>query len=191
MPFYFFWDNTFLLLIPAILISIFAQAKISSAFRKYAQINSERGIQAQSAAESVLASGGLSHISIEHISGTLSDHYDPRRQVIRLSDSVYQSSSIAAIAVAAHEAGHALQHAQRYIPLKLRGALLPVVQIASNLAFPLLLIGILFGLADLAYIGAIAFGAVFLFQLVTLPVEFNASSRALRALESQRILARQ
>ena len=191
MPFYFFWDNTFLLLIPAILISIIAQAKISSAFHKYAQIDSERGIQAQSAAEVVLASGGLDHISIEHISGTLSDHYDPHRQVIRLSDSVYQSSSIAAIAVAAHEAGHALQHAQRYVPLKLRGALLPVVQLASNLAFPLLLAGILFGLADLAYIAAIAFGAVFLFQLVTLPVEFNASRRALHALESQRILERQ
>lgn len=187
MPFL-FWDPTFFLIIPALIIAGIAQAKVISAFNKYSKVPTRRGVSGEHAARSILESAGVSGISFEHAGGRLSDHYDPRSRTIRLSEDPETKTSIAAVAIAAHECGHAIQHAKKYTPLRIRSAIAPVVSLVSNLAFPLLLVGILVGIPDLAYGAAIAFGAVFLFQLITLPVEFNASRRALFALGEGRIL---
>lgn len=191
MPFFYF-DWTYLVLVlPAILLAVWASANVNRTFKKYANQHSRRGITGAEAARKVLDANGLYHIRIEHISGSLTDHYDPRGNVIRLSDSVYGNTSTAAIGVACHEAGHAVQHAVGYAPIKLRTAIIPITNIGSKLAMPLILLGLLFmntQLYYLVYAGILCFSFSALFQLVTLPTEFNASRRALRAIESGNLL---
>jgi Zn-dependent membrane protease YugP len=156
---------------------------VSSSFKKYSQLRTMRGITGADAAGEVLRRAGVHDVRIEQVRGNLTDHYDPRQHVIRLSESVYGVSSVAAVGVAAHEAGHALQYASGYFPIRIRAAIIPVTSIGSKMAMPLVLLGFVFGFAGLINIGILLFGAVVVFQLVTLPVEFNASRRAIRALE--------
>lgn len=182
-PFYLY------LVVPALLIAMWAQFKVSSTFKKYSAVKSERGYTAAMITRQILDENGLNNISIEHVAGNLTDHYDPNGKVIRLSDSVYNSTSVAAIGVAAHEAGHAVQYAKGYFPIKIRAAMIPVTKIGSSLAIPLAVIGIIMGSELLSGIGIILFMAVVLFQLVTLPVEFNASGRAIAAIEEKMILS--
>ena len=183
MPYYGFDMYYVILVIPAMLFAMWAQFNVQSTFNKYARVASERGMTGRDAARMILDRNGLHHISIEQVAGNLTDHYDPKAGVIRLSASTYNVQSAAAVGVAAHEAGHAVQHATGYGPIKLRQAIIPVTQLGSNLAVPLVLIGIVLNFFTLSYIGIILFAAVTFFQLVTLPVEFNASSRAIEALE--------
>lgn len=189
MPFFFpYFDPTYILVIAGVLISIAASANVNGSFRKYSQVFSQRGIRAEQAAEMILRGAGIQDVSVQRISGNLTDHYDPRSKILRLSDSVYGSSSVSAIGVAAHECGHAIQHARGYAPLAIRSAIVPVVNFASRISMPLILIGLILGYLQLAQIGVILFSAVLIFQLVTLPVEFNASRRALNILEDSNIL---
>lgn len=185
-----YFDPTYILVIPALIFALIAQCMVKSTFNKYSQVHNRRGVTAAEAARKILDENGLYDVQIERISGSLTDHYDPRANVVRLSDSVYNSTSVAAVGVAAHETGHAIQHAVGYAPIKIRNAILPVAQIGSQAAMPLVLIGLLFSrsLGFLIDIGIIVYIAVVLFQLVTLPVEFNASGRALRILEGSYIL---
>ena len=178
-----------ILVLPAILLSLWAQARVSSTFKKYQKQISQRRMTGYDAARRILDSNGLSHIKIEHIQGKLTDHYDPRNNIIRLSDGVYNSQSIAAMGVAAHEAGHAVQHSVGYMPIKLRNTVLPVANIGSHLSIPLAFLGFLLGVESLVSFGIILFGAVVLFQIVTLPVEFNASRRAVDTLFSSGLIA--
>lgn len=172
-----------ILVIPAVILSLIASANVNSTFKKYSSVASLRGVSGAEAARRVLAANGVTHVQIEHVSGNLTDHFDPKTNTIRLSDSVYSSTSVAAVGVAAHEAGHAVQYANGYAPMKLRSAIIPITNIGSNLAMPLVLLGIIFSIPVLADIGILAFSFSTLFQLVTLPVEFNASSRAIKAIE--------
>ncbi|MBR5253088.1 MAG: zinc metallopeptidase [Clostridia bacterium] len=184
MPFYYGFDWTYIVyVLPALLFALWAQYNVQSTFKKFSRVASERGMTGYDAARLILDRNGLRDVRIEMVAGNLTDHYDPKTNVIRLSESVHSVSSIAAVGVAAHEAGHAVQHAVGYFPIKLRTAIIPITNIGSNLAFPLVLLGLLFSAPVLAGIGVILFGAAVLFQLVTLPVEFNASSRAIEALE--------
>ena len=176
------------LVVPAMLLALWAQFKFNSTFRRYAQVPSLRQLTGAQAAETVLRQNGVTGVRIERVSGNLTDHYDPRQNVIRLSDGVYGSTSCAAIGVAAHEAGHAVQYAQEYTPIKVRQAIIPVTRIGSMMSWPLLIIGLVLSSGILIDIGLLLFSAVTLFQLVTLPVEFNASSRALKALEEGHLL---
>lgn len=169
-----------ILVLPAILISLFAQIKVKSAFNKYSKVQTR--FSGAEAAERLLHSKGINNVRIERVSGNLTDHFDPRTNVIRLSDSVYDSRTIAAIGVACHEAGHAVQYAEHYLPIKIRNLIVPITQFGSYLSWPLLLMGIAFNYSYLIDIGILLFGLVVLFQLITLPVEFNASRRALKAL---------
>jgi len=179
----FFWgDWTFILLIPAFLLSLYAQWKTSSTFKRYSKVDSLRGLKAEEAAKQILNGAGIYDVSIEPVAGQLTDHYDPRDKVLRLSESVYGSSSIAAIGVAAHESGHAIQHARSYTPLILRNKIVPGVNISSNLAIPLFIAGFFFAFKPLIQVGIVFFAGVVLFHLVTLPVEFDASARAIRIL---------
>lgn len=173
-----------ILVLPAVFIAMWASANVNSTFKKYSKITSSVGCTAAQAARGVLDANGLQNIRIERVKGELTDHYDPKNGVIRLSDSVYDNTSAAAIGVAVHEVGHAIQHASRYAPLKIRNAIIPVCNIGSNLTMPLIIMGLALDLFGLCYIGIIAFGMSTVFQLVTLPVEFNASSRALSALKN-------
>lgn len=187
MFFYIDWAYIVLVL-PAIIFSIYASIKVNSTFDKYAKTVSRRRMTGAEAARRVLNANGLSHVAIERVSGKLTDHYDPRTNVIRLSDSTYDNCSTAAIGVAAHEAGHAVQHATGYTPIKIRSAIIPVTNIGSKLAIPLIFLGIILSAygqqySMIAYIGVACFGLTALFQLVTLPTEFNASRRALDAIE--------
>ncbi len=170
--------------LPALILTMWASARVKSTYAKYAKQAAASGMTAEAVVRRILAGAGLSHIGIERVAGELTDHYDPKAGVIRLSEGVANSSSIAAIGVAAHECGHAIQHAQAYTPIRIRQAIIPATNIASRLAIPMVLIGILLGayaeqMISVAYLGVILFGFSVLFQLVTLPVEFNASSRAL------------
>ncbi len=189
-----FFDWTYVVIVlPCVLLSLWASANVNSTFRRYSQQFSRRGITGAEAAQRVLSASGVSGVSIERVSGNLTDHYDPRSNVIRLSDDVYASTSTAAIGVACHEAGHAVQYAQSYAPIKLRAAIIPVTNIGSRLAMPLILLGLCLNFwgdfsYTLVYLGIACFGLSLVFQLVTLPVEFNASGRALRAIESTQIL---
>ncbi|MBP3370257.1 MAG: zinc metallopeptidase [Clostridia bacterium] len=182
------FDWTILLVIPGLIISIWAQIKVSTTFKKYSQMRTRRGMTGYDAARRILDSNGLSHVRIEQIGGHLSDHYDPRANVIRLSHDVYSSSSPAAIGVAAHEAGHAIQYAKEYGPIKLRAGLVSITQFSSALAIPLFFIGLMFASDALMLAGILLYAAIAFFQLVTLPVEFNASSRALKVLSSSAML---
>lgn len=172
-----------ILILPALIISIFAQMKVKSTFDKYQKVLSKRGVTAAEVVRKILDASGLINVRIEHISGHLTDHFDPRTNVIRLSDSVYNSSSVASIGVAAHEAGHAVQHATGYIPIKLRNLVFPVASFGSRLAVPLVLLGIIMSFGVLVDFGIVLFAATTLFQVVTLPVEFNASKRAIAVLD--------
>ena len=196
MPyFYYGFDWTYLVLVlPCILLSLWASANVNSTFKKYANQMSIRRITGAQAAMRVLSANGVSGVRIERISGNLTDHFDPKTNVIRLSDSVYDATSVAAIGVAAHEAGHAVQYAESYGPIKLRAAIIPVTNFGSKLAMPLILLGLLLSFMGnfsytLVYIGIACFGLSLVFQLVTLPVEFNASRRAMEAIETAEILS--
>lgn len=175
-------DLTYLILIPAILFSLWAQARVKTTYARYSKAFA--GLTGQEAARMVLEMNGVTGVTIEQVAGELTDHFDPRTNVIRLSRGVYDVTSVAAVGVAAHEAGHAVQYAVGYGPIKLRAAIIPVTQIGSYLSWPLLLIGLLMGNETLAFAGVLLFAGVVLFQLVTLPVEFNASNRALEALDA-------
>ena len=187
-----FWDWTLLILVPAILLGIYAQFKVTSTFKRYSQVASSRGLTGTQAARLVLDGGGLYKVGIEVAGGRLSDHYDPRTRTLSLSPDVGGSSSLAALGVAAHEAGHALQHAEGYAAFKVRSALVPVANLGSTLGFWLLIIGMFIssyqGSSILMNAGIILFSAAVLFTLVTLPVEFNASRRALAQLANKSIL---
>jgi Zn-dependent membrane protease YugP len=178
----FFYDPYIWMIFVGIGIAIWAQARVSSTFRKYSQVKSQKGQSAADVARNILDKNGLHDVPVERIQGNLTDHYDPRHHVLRLSEPVYNSSSVAAIGVAAHEVGHAVQHQTGYVPLKIRSAMVPVVNFASYASWILIIVGILFGALGLAQIGVIVFGLAVVFQLVTLPVEFNASKRALVSL---------
>ncbi len=194
MFYYYGFDVTYLILVlPCILLSLWASSNVKNTFRRYSSQLSTRRITGADAAQRVLYANGVHGVRIERISGDLTDHYDPKSNVIRLSDSVYSSTSTAAIGVACHEAGHAVQYAQSYAPIKLRAAIIPITNIGSKLAMPLILLGIVLSfLGEMSYLfvymGIAAFGLSLVFQLVTLPVEFNASRRAMNAIESSNIL---
>ena len=183
------FDPTMYLLIPAIILALWAQTKVSSTFNKYSKIANARGLTGSDAARMILDKNGLYSVKIQHISGSLTDNFDPRTNVVNLSDATYMSNSIGAIGVAAHECGHAIQHARGYAPLSFRSALVPVANIGSQLSWLFIILGIFFGGSHtLIMIGILMFSAAVLFQLVTLPVEFNASGRALKLLSETGIL---
>lgn len=196
MPYYYGYgfDRTYLLLVlPCILLSLWASSNVNSTFRKYSAQHSLRHITGADAAQRVLHANGVYGVRIDRVSGNLTDHYDPRTNVIRLSDSVYSSTSTAAIGVACHEAGHAVQYAQHYAPIKLRAAIIPLTNFGSKIAMPLILMGIVFTFLGafsniLVYLGIAAFGLSLVFQLITLPVEFNASRRAMKAIAQSNLL---
>ncbi len=185
---FWFYDKTMLILIPALLISAWAQMKVSSAFNKYSQVRSINGYTGAQVARMLLDAEGLYDIPVEEIGGKLTDHYDPRNRVMRLSTDVYYGSSVASIGVAAHETGHAIQHKKHYAPLEIRNSIVPVVNFSSNASWIIFLIGLFMGSHGLTQLGVILFSAVVIFQLITLPVEFNASNRALMILEDKSIL---
>ena len=185
-------DMTYIILVlPALIFAMYAQSKVTTTFNKYRTVKNLRGYTGADVARRILDMNGLQNVIIERVGGNLTDHYDPKANVVRLSDSTYSSTSVAAIGVAAHEVGHAVQHAEGYTPIKIRNTIVPVVQIASYAAWPLAIMGILFSFPSLANFGVLLFGLVVLFQLVTLPVEFNASNRALKTLESNAILGKE
>ena len=183
-----YWDQTIIILIPALIFSLIAQLMVKGAFSKYSGVRNSRGYTGADAARAILDRNGLSYIRIEHINGELTDHYDPGANVIRLSDSVYNNDSVAAVGIAAHEAGHAVQYAEGYGPIKVRSAIIPITQFGSNLSTPLVILGIIFSSNVLITAGILLFCTVVLFQAITLPVEFNASGRALKVLREEHFL---
>jgi len=199
MPYYYYYgfDWTYLVIVlPCLILSIWASTRVNSTFKKYSEQHSVRRITGAQAAERVLQMHGIGNVRVERVSGNLTDHFDPRTNVIRLSDSVYGSTSTAAIGVACHEAGHAVQYAQSYAPIKIRAAIIPITNFGSKLAMPLILLGILltsFGYYSytLVYLGIACFSLSLVFQLITLPVEFNASRRAILAIEQADLLTEQ
>ncbi|MDR3207191.1 MAG: zinc metallopeptidase [Oscillospiraceae bacterium] len=188
MPYFYFDIYYLILVLPAILFALIAQGMVQSAYRKYSQAATRRGTTGAAAAEAILRRNGIYDIRVEQVAGQLSDHYDPKARVIRLSQGVYGVSSVAAVGIAAHEAGHAAQYAVGYAPIRLRQAIIPVSRVGSWLAFPLILAGLFLSSGVLLDAGILLFGLAFVFQLVTLPVEFNASRRALQTLEEARML---
>lgn len=191
MGYYYYWDPTYILVIIGAIICMIASARVKSTFAKYSQYRSMSGMNGAQAAQRVLQSAGIYDVSVRHVSGNLTDHYDPRTKTVNLSDPVYNSTSVAALGVAAHECGHAIQHAKNYAPLSIRSALVPVANFGSMLAWPLILIGLFINSRSsvlIIDIGILLFSAAVLFQLVTLPVEFDASRRALVMLRTQHIL---
>ena len=193
MPYYGFDWTYIVLVLPCIIFSMWASSSVNSTFKRFSQKYSSRRITGAQAAQRVLSHNGVSGVRIERVSGNLTDHYDPRTNVIRLSDSVYDSTSVAAIGVAAHEAGHAVQYARHYAPIHFRAAIIPITNIGSKLAMPLILLGVVLNFlggisTGLIYLGIAAFALSLLFQVVTLPVEFNASRRAMRAIADAELL---
>lgn len=196
MFFPFFFDWTWLLLIPAFIITIWAQARVSSTYKKYSQIRAQSGVTGREFAQSMLRQNDIPGVTVQPIAGDMTDHFDPRNNTVSLSEGVYDKNTIAAVSIAAHECGHVLQKYKKYGPMRVRNAIVPVVNIASNIAFPLILISILFsaripGLEILAQIGVWVYFAVVIFQLVTLPVEFNASKRAMANISASGVLTMQ
>jgi Zn-dependent membrane protease YugP len=183
MP-YFFWDPTFLLLIPAVILAIWANSRVKSTYKKYDQVVTQKRITGADVARDLLSRRGIHDVSIEEVEGKLSDHYDPRRRTLRLSSDIYRGASVAAVGIAAHEVGHAIQHNEGYAPMRIRGSLVPVANIGSTLAFPLFLFGFFFQAAGLMDLGILFYTGAVLFQVITLPVEYNASGRAMAILES-------
>ena len=194
MPYFYGFDTTYLLLVlPCLILSMWASSRVKSTFSKYSNQLSSRRLTGAQAAQRVLLANGVRDVRVERVAGELTDHYDPKTNVIRLSDSVYDSTSTAAIGVACHEAGHAVQYDQNYFPIKLRAAIIPVTNFGSKLAMPLILLGILLSFMGefsyfFVYLGIACFGFSLVFQLITLPVEFNASRRALKAIENNELL---
>lgn len=192
MPYYgygYYFDPTYMLVLIGVVISLVASAKVKGTYAKYSKVRNRSGMTGAQAADRILKSAGLYEVRIEHISGSLTDHYDPRSKVLRLSDSVYGSASVAAVGVAAHECGHAIQDDRSYAPLRIRNALVPAANIGTQAAWPIILIGIVFGSSSfLVNLGILLFSLGVLFQIVTLPVEFDASARAIRILGDSGIL---
>ncbi len=191
------FDSTYILVLIGAVLCMLASSRVNSTYNKYSRIRSRSGMTGAQAAARILSMSGIHDVQIQHISGSLTDHYDPRNKVLRLSDSVYDSASVAAVGVAAHECGHALQHHKGYFPLKLRSALVPAANLGSKLGIPLVILGLVLGIGfelpgggyfSLATIGVWVFSLAVLFQIVTLPVEFNASGRALKMLGSYGIM---
>ena len=198
MPYYYYgFDWTYVaLVLPCLLLSIWASANVNSTFKRYSKQYSLRQLTGAEAAQRVLRANGVTGVRIERVSGNLTDHYDPRTNVIRLSDGVYSNTSTAAIGVACHEAGHAVQYAKGYAPIKLRAAIIPITNFGTKLAMPLILLGLLFSIFGsfstiLIYLGIACFGLSLVFQLVTLPVEFNASRRAMQAISQGELLTQE
>ena len=197
MPYFYGFDSTYLyIVLPCLLLSLWASSSVNSTFKRYSKQLSTRGISGRDAAVCVLEAHGITNVRVERIAGKLTDHFDPKTNVIRLSDNVYDSTSTAAIGVACHEAGHAVQYATEYFPMKVRAAIIPATNIGSRLAMPLILLGVLFGIGGsysytLVYAGIACFSLSLVFQLVTLPVEFNASRRAMQAIANRGILTPQ
>ncbi|MCI9387219.1 MAG: zinc metallopeptidase [Lachnospiraceae bacterium] len=190
MPYFgYYFDQTYILVLIGAVLSIIASARVNSTFQKYARERSLSGMTGAQAAEAILRSRGIHDVRVEHIRGNLTDHYDPSRKVVRLSDSVYSSSSVAAIGVAAHECGHVMQHHEGYAPLNIRTALVPAANIGSRLGIPIIIVGLILGSSPvLVNIGIWVFSIAVLFQIVTLPVEFDASRRALVCIEQYGIV---
>ena len=188
MPIFGMFDPTVILLIPAILLTLYAQGKVTRAYRAFSGVANRRGITGAQAARRILDANGLSNVRIEMTGGTLTDHYDPRTKTVSLSEDIYGRNSLAAVGVAAHECGHAIQDAINYAPLNIRSAIVPAANIGSQLSWPLFIAGLIFSIDPLVTLGIVLFSLAVLFQLVTLPVEINASSRALKMLESTGIL---
>lgn len=189
---YYYWDPTYILVVIGAVICMIASARVKGTFNKYSQLRSMSGMNGAQVAQRVLQAAGIYDVQVRHVSGSLTDHYDPRTKTVNLSDPVYNATSVAALGVAAHECGHAIQHAKSYAPLSIRSALVPIVNFGSMLAWPVILIGLLFNTRSsglIIDIGILLFSAAVLFQLVTLPVEFDASRRALVMLRTQGILA--
>ena len=188
MPYFYFDYYYLMLVVPALLLAIWAQVQVKTTYRKYSRVPNSRGMTGAYAAQAVLNFYGITDVRIERVSGNLTDHYDPRSKVIRLSDGVYNSSTVAAIGIACHEAGHAAQHAENYAPIKIRNAIIPVCNIGSTIGIPLALIGWIFSFSILIYVGLGLYAAVFIFQVATLPVEFNASRRAIKVIDETQLL---
>lgn len=189
MPFFYYYDPYYwMILVPAMLIALLAQLNVSATFNRYSRVASRRGLTGAQAAEAVLRAHGVYGVRVERVAGRLSDHYDPRSNVIRLSDGVYGSTSVASLGVAAHEAGHAVQYAQGYGPIKLRTAIIPVCNIGSQLSILLIVLGLIFYFPALFGVGVILFAVAVVGQVVTLPVEFNASRRAMASLRGTGLL---
>lgn len=190
MPFYYGVDiYYFLLVVPAFLLALGAQIMVKSTYAKMSRVRNSRNLTGAQAAARVLYEHGITNVRVERVAGTLSDHYDPRSNVIRLSEGVYDSDSVAAVGIACHEAGHAVQHAQNYAPIRIRNAIIPACNLGSAIGLPLAFVGLFMGFSFLFWFGILLYGLVALFQFVTLPVEFNASRRALRAIENTGMLA--
>ena len=185
------FDSTYILVIIGMIIVFYAQSKVKSTFNKYDQLETQIRVTGRQAAEAILSQAGIHDVQVEHVPGQLTDHYDPRNKVLRLSDATYAQTSVAAVAVAAHECGHAVQDAVGYHFLKLRSAIVPVVQIGSAMAMPMIILGLILSWIGLVRIGIIAFGLTVVFQLVTLPVEFDASKRAIAILQERQLFAPQ
>lgn len=185
---YYDMSSYLIFMLPAMILAFIAQIRVSSAFSKYSKIRSIKNITAQDVASAILSKAGIKDVRVEPINGNLNDHYDPKDKVIRLSSSVYNSTSIAALGIAAHEAGHAVQHHKKYTPLVFRNAIVPVTRLASSLAIPLIFIGFFLSFTGLIWAGIIFFSGAVVFQIITLPVEFNASKNALIYLEQEGIL---
>lgn len=185
---YWIYDSTYILVIIAAIISLIASARVKSTYAKYNRVLSSRGVTAEEVAQQILYGAGISQVPVTRVAGNLTDHYDPRSQTLALSQTVYGSRSVAAIGVAAHECGHAIQDAENYGPIRLRNSIVPVVNFGSKLSWPLMLLGLLFAFDPLVLAGIWMFSLVVIFQLITLPVEFNASRRAMRVLEDRGIL---
>lgn len=189
---YYYWDPTYILVVIGAVICMIASARVKGTFNKYSQLRSMSGMNGAQVAQRVLQAAGIYDVQVRHVSGSLTDHYDPRTKTVNLSDPVYNATSVAALGVAAHECGHAIQHAKSYAPLSIRSALVPIANFGSMLAWPVILIGLLFNTRSsglIIDIGILLFSAAVLFQLVTLPVEFDASRRALVMLRTKGILA--
>ena len=184
----FFYDPTYVLVIIGLIITLIASANVNNTFKKYDKVLSRRGLTGAQAARKILDANGLHSVRVERVSGKLTDYFNPKENVIRLSDATYNSTSIAALGVAAHECGHAVQHQVGYTPIKVRNAIVPAVNICSHLAIPLILIGMIFAIENLAMLGVILYATVFAFQIITLPTETNGSSRAVSTLYSMAIL---
>ena len=184
----FYYDWTYILVLIGVVLSLFASSQVKGTFAKYSKIRSYSGMTGREAAEQILRRNGIYDVQVTHIAGNLTDHYDPRNKTLALSDPVYNSTSVAAIGVAAHECGHAIQHQKGYGPLVLRSTLVPAANIGSSLSWPIFVAGLIFSMRPLLMLGILLFGLAVIFQLVTLPVEFNASSRAIRILEGNGML---
>ena len=184
----FYYDWTYILVLIGVVLSLLASAKVKSTFARYSNVRSYSGMTGRDAAEKILHRNGIYDVQIIHISGNLTDHYNPTNKTLALSDPVYHSTSVAAIGVAAHECGHAIQHNVGYIPIKIRSAIVPVVNLGSKLSWPIIILGVILGSFNMLNIGILLFALTLVFQIVTLPVEFNASSRALKILDKSGML---